>query len=152
MARPVGLPSVARWVRGPVGGYDTRGATYVGLFPCALAIWHVPGKEPNERPLTFAFLLVRAYLGWWATGFEPATDTHLTRCFTRKAAQRAGYEQVSAARSCAQPANERQARELVGLSQYAGSAGSSVLVAPIRAAAESCPRLIGTMAVAAANP
>ena len=36
--------------------------------------------------------------------------------------------------------------------QYAGSAGSSVWRRPIRAAAESRPRLIGTRAVAAANP
>ena len=48
--------------------------------------------------------------------------------------------------------SQNYAWELVGLSQYAGSAGWSVLVAPIRAAAESRPRLIGTAAVAAANP
>ena len=36
--------------------------------------------------------------------------------------------------------------------QWGGNAGSSVGVAPIRAAAESCPGLTGATAVAAANP
>jgi hypothetical protein len=66
-----------------------------------------------------------------------------------------------AARSWGGPRAANQKRTLVPMTapsvwsvlrQYGGSAGSSVWVAPIRAAAESRPRLIGTTAVAAANP
>ena len=88
--------------------------------------------------------------GWNSCAGRSAEDNAETAC-SRIIAEGLGDDSVEDdvalvvyAVRCERPAD--------AAAQYAGSAGSSVSAAPMRAAAESRPRVIGTGPVTAASP